>query len=418
MSKVLVVDDEVRYREHIGRALARDGHDVRTAGSGREAIAFGSQFRPEVLIADWMLKDHLHGLHVSEALRAVVPDLETILITGFPTSDLRNDARSLQVSEFFEKPFEMARLRDAVRAVTATRPTPLDRSPIAVFEIDRNGVIKYPNERARQLLSGAAGETGSPDLTAMLDFTEFSQVTAATEQWIPICPRWAPEVCWHMRARAHADGQGWIVVVVPDNQKHHKEHPVVQMLLDLPPSGRVRWPIEGRALIVDDDQWVRHVVAEQIEAGGGICHAADTTEAALRTCERDSGIGVVVLDHDLPGENVYDFVRQLRELRPGARIVGTSGSDRSGEFASAGVHDFLLKPWTVTNLINLLMDRLGNCTTCDLPLPLRRPKPGERAQSWICSGCGGRYAAVLDRALPAEMLRNVIPADPPSATPS
>ncbi len=37
MSKVLVVDDEARYRDHISRALSRDGHDVCTAASGQDA---------------------------------------------------------------------------------------------------------------------------------------------------------------------------------------------------------------------------------------------------------------------------------------------------------------------------------------------------------------------------------------------
>lgn len=395
MSRVLVVDDEPRYREHISRALARDGHEVCTAGNGRDAIATGSRFRPEVLIADWMLKDHLHGLHVSEALRAVVPGLETILITGFPSTDLRDDARSFKVSEFLEKPFEMARLRDAVRTISSSVPTTLDRSPIAVFSVDRNGAIRYPNERARQLLGQTRTGELPGDLWTLIDFRDSAEIRTATQRWVVVEPRGAVGSRWHLRAREHPDGQGWLIVVVPDDQQHHKDHPVVQMLLDLKPSATVLWPFQGRTLIVDDDQWVRHVVAEQIECGGGICHAADTVVTALRTCERDSGIDVIVLDYDLPGESPQAFLGQCREILPRARVVGTSGTDRSAEFARIGVSLFLLKPWTVSDLINLLLDRIGNCTTCGVSLPLRRVRENERPQKWVCQACGAQYKAVL-----------------------
>ncbi|MCK4343360.1 MAG: response regulator [Phycisphaerae bacterium] len=411
MSKVLVVDDEPRYREHISRALSRDGHEVLTAANGRDAVSVGSQFRPDVLVADWMLKNHLHGLHVSEALRVVVPKLETILITGFPASDLREDARSLQVSEFIEKPFEMARLRDAVRAVGTGSPTALDRSPIAVFEVDRRGAVRFPNERARQLLGQTGAEQSEPELWKLLDFTESFLVTDATQRWVTVSPRWSPEARWHLRAKAHADGQGWLVIAIPNDQQRHKDHPVVHMLLDLEPSTLVPWPFEGRTLIVDDDQWVRHVVAKQIECGGGICHTAESAATALETCRRDSGIRVVVVDHDLPGEEVSELVHRLRGVLPGAQIVGTSGSDRSVEFSRLGVTECLLKPWTVSDLTNVLSSRVGNCGYCGLSLPLRRARKGETPARWECVGCGRRFTAVLDKGLPEDVISHVRPVE-------
>ena len=43
------------YREYLERYLSREGYDVRTAGSGREAIDVSQEFDPEILLADWML---------------------------------------------------------------------------------------------------------------------------------------------------------------------------------------------------------------------------------------------------------------------------------------------------------------------------------------------------------------------------
>ncbi|MFH1747974.1 MAG: response regulator [Planctomycetota bacterium] len=406
MTKILVVDDEPRYREHLNRALTRDGYQVFTAANARDAIAAGTRFRPDVLVADWMLKDDLHGLHVSEALRTFIPNLKTILITGFPSTDLRDDARSLQVSEFVEKPFELARLRNAVQAVEIADPTPLDRSPIAVLEVTGNGTIHLANERARQLLGQARVERQANDRWNLSDVTDLHSLTEATENWIPFTPSAAPDLHWHMRAKPYADNQGWLVVIVPDDQRQHKEHPVVRMLLNLEPAESIYWPVPGRTLIVDDDRWVRHVITAQIENGGGVCHAAENTQAALQTCRRDSGIELVILDYDLPGDSIYDFVTELRSLRPEVRIVGTSGSNRAEEFVRAGVRNFLLKPWAVSDLVNLLLGRLGKCVSCDLPLPLRHARPGEVPQSWVCAGCGARYSALLDEELSTKEYSN------------
>ncbi len=313
----------------------------------------------------------------------------------------------------------MARLRDAVRTIRAGTPPPLERSPVAVFDVDGNGAIRFPNERARQLFAQADAERPARDEPGHhrtdSDWTgpslarlglDAAQMDTLTQQWIAISPPSGSGPRWHLRARRHVDGQGWLVIVVPDDQQQHKDHPVVHMLLDLKPAALLPWPFEGRTLIVDDDHWVRHVVAEQIEYGGGICHTAESAEIALQTCQRDSGITVVVVDYDLPGENVSALIDQVRGLFPEARIVGTSGTDRSTEFAGEGVASFLMKPWTVADLTNLLLGRIGNCVSCGLALPLRRPRPGERPTSWECAGCGGRYSAVLDDGFPEHVTRH------------
>lgn len=393
MSRVLVVDDEPRYREHISRALVRDGHEVRTAGSGREAIAAGTRFQPDVLVIDWMLKDQLHGLHVSEALAMVLPHLVTVLITGFPTGDLRASAQHLRVSAFLEKPFEMARLRETVRA--ALPPEPPHPALFAVLDVDADGTIRHLNDRARELLECCNGGALTGNLWPKLGLVA-DTIAQAGHTWVAATPSRAAQAPWHVRAKAHADGDGCLVVIIPDTQQHHRQHPIAHMLLNLEPAAFLPWPFEGRALIVDDDQWVRHVVARQIECGGGICHTAESAEVALRTCERDAGIRIVVIDYDLPGTDIADFTHRLRDILPGAQIVGTSVYDRGTDFERLGVATHLVKPWTVADLVDALRGRLGKCRGCGLRLPLRYAQAAETPANWQCARCGSRYSALLD----------------------
>ena len=64
-----IVDEEPSYRHYLERYLTRRGYEVRTASSGREALARGGDFDPDVVLADGMLKDSMHGLEVGVALR-------------------------------------------------------------------------------------------------------------------------------------------------------------------------------------------------------------------------------------------------------------------------------------------------------------------------------------------------------------
>jgi len=120
--RILVVDDEPSYRDYLERFLTRAGLDVRTAGTGREAVELAEAFAPEILLADWMLKNQMHGLEVARALRARHPALRVLLMTGFPSSEIRDEADREGVDGFLEKPFGLDEVRDAIdRAVDRLR---------------------------------------------------------------------------------------------------------------------------------------------------------------------------------------------------------------------------------------------------------------------------------------------------------
>lgn len=118
MAKVLVVDDESAYRELMREMLSGIGHEVQTAETASSAVEIGSQFRPDLLVVDWMLRSDLDGFDVANSLRKVRPDLRTILITGFPTPSLEAKAVGARIGAVLYKPFDAEELLDAVRRAT------------------------------------------------------------------------------------------------------------------------------------------------------------------------------------------------------------------------------------------------------------------------------------------------------------
>ena len=114
-TRVLIVDDEPSYRDYLDRYLTREGYEVRTASSGQEALEIGRVFLPHVILADWMLKDQMHGLEVAVSLREFSPEMRILLMTGFPSSEIRKEADRAHVFRFLEKPFGLEQVATAIR---------------------------------------------------------------------------------------------------------------------------------------------------------------------------------------------------------------------------------------------------------------------------------------------------------------
>ena len=87
--RVLVVDDEQMLTDLLSMALKMEGWDVRTAGSGFDALTLARDFDPDAVVLDVMMPD-LDGM--------AVPTLMEIEVAEIPESavaDCAGDARKL-----------------------------------------------------------------------------------------------------------------------------------------------------------------------------------------------------------------------------------------------------------------------------------------------------------------------------------
>jgi DNA-binding response OmpR family regulator len=114
MAKILIVDDEPIPCRMLHCFLMSEGHDVRTALDADEAIEAAREFRPDLLIADWLLKDKT-GLDVALAVRDALPQARIIFTTGLPTNVVAAKARAAGATRIIEKPFDLETLGAAIR---------------------------------------------------------------------------------------------------------------------------------------------------------------------------------------------------------------------------------------------------------------------------------------------------------------
>jgi two-component system nitrogen regulation response regulator NtrX len=126
MARLLLVDDEPRFRSYLGRILEADGHEVRTAADEVGALEALEGFAPDLLIADWMLRSRTDGLALAASVRRLHPELAVVLITGHPTDELRRHLAGRSIAAVLEKPFASSEIRETVKRVLETAaPAPV-----------------------------------------------------------------------------------------------------------------------------------------------------------------------------------------------------------------------------------------------------------------------------------------------------
>ncbi|WP_213768685.1 response regulator [Caballeronia sp. dw_19] len=99
------MDDEPAIVEALELTLMENGLEVRTASNGIRALEQIAQWRPDVVLSDWMMP-LMDGSRLVQVLRST-PELADIPI--FMTSAV-HPAINLPIDEFLQKPFAVSRL--------------------------------------------------------------------------------------------------------------------------------------------------------------------------------------------------------------------------------------------------------------------------------------------------------------------
>ena len=106
MSRILVLEDEPSQRFVMSDLLNRSGHEALCTPDPKAAIEAAADFKPEVLVADWLLKSEMSGRDVAAVLRAQDPALRVVFITALPPELVEAKAADLQPYKIVHKPCE------------------------------------------------------------------------------------------------------------------------------------------------------------------------------------------------------------------------------------------------------------------------------------------------------------------------
>ena len=113
MANLLVVDDELGMRQFLTHLLQREGHTVRVAETGQQAMTLLQQQPADLMLSDVRMPD-MTGIELLRAARASHPQLEVIMMTAFANVDTAREAFLLGAYDFVQKPFDNDLLKETV----------------------------------------------------------------------------------------------------------------------------------------------------------------------------------------------------------------------------------------------------------------------------------------------------------------
>ena len=116
--RILAVDDEQMLTDLLAMALRMEGWEVRTAGSGLEALQVAQEFEPDALVLDVMMPD-LDGMSVLRRLRESGNLVPVVFLTAKDAVADRIAGLTAGGDDYVTKPFSLeeviARLRAVIR---------------------------------------------------------------------------------------------------------------------------------------------------------------------------------------------------------------------------------------------------------------------------------------------------------------
>jgi PAS domain S-box-containing protein len=111
-ARVLVIDDDPDVRSFLIESLEGLGHVVASAESGEEGLARLESWPSDLALIDYAMPG-MNGADVARAVRAILPDLPIVFVTGYAESEQLEAALGHDVP-VLRKPFTLADLAAAV----------------------------------------------------------------------------------------------------------------------------------------------------------------------------------------------------------------------------------------------------------------------------------------------------------------
>ena len=121
MSKVLVIEDDLKTATEIAAALGDHGFDVECAYNGRDGLLKATAERYDVIVLDRMLPGDLDGLGVLATLRKVGVETPVLILSALSAVDERVRGLRAGGDDYLTKPFESVELTARLEVLVRRR---------------------------------------------------------------------------------------------------------------------------------------------------------------------------------------------------------------------------------------------------------------------------------------------------------
>ncbi|HEX5452085.1 MAG TPA: response regulator transcription factor [Candidatus Limnocylindrales bacterium] len=195
--QVLLVDDEVDLLTSVADRLRRDGFEVATARSGREALERLDAAWPDLVILDLMMPG-LDGVQLAARIKKRA-DIPIVVLSAITAAESKIELIERYAEDYLTKPFEYDELRARVERVLRRLADRLPRRELALGEdltlvlprreavVRGQSVSLTPTET--RFLASLAAHLGRPVTTERLLSTVWSAADSADPPYVWVTVR-------------------------------------------------------------------------------------------------------------------------------------------------------------------------------------------------------------------------------------
>ena len=133
-AKVMMVDDEPRFRETASKLLRKKGFETTIASSGEEAINIIRKTPHDVVVLDVKMEG-MDGHTTLAEIKRIAPQTQVIMLTGHGSTDSAVNSHKLAAFDYLTKPCDIDLLAVKINEAYAVRKTGADRTEKKVKDI-------------------------------------------------------------------------------------------------------------------------------------------------------------------------------------------------------------------------------------------------------------------------------------------
>ena len=109
---ILVCDDEEGIRESF-RLILGDQYNLAFANNGLEGLEMLKSLSPALVLLDIKMPK-MHGMEILKQVKRLRPLLPVIIVTGYQSVEMAQEALKLGAADYIPKPFESKQILKAV----------------------------------------------------------------------------------------------------------------------------------------------------------------------------------------------------------------------------------------------------------------------------------------------------------------
>ncbi|MFN8606365.1 MAG: response regulator [Vulcanimicrobiota bacterium] len=122
MAKILIVEDDLIFRQTLETLLTQFNHTIQGAESADEALSKVKASSFDLLLTDVRIAGEVDGVEAMGKIRKLQPGIRSIIMTGYSDVDAPVRAAGLQADDYLLKPFKLQALMHSVQTVLNAEP--------------------------------------------------------------------------------------------------------------------------------------------------------------------------------------------------------------------------------------------------------------------------------------------------------